>query len=171
MKALIITADRFEDSELQVPYKRLREADIDVDIASPKKGIIVGKHGAHVRADKSLDEINPDTYDALILPGGRAPEVLREEPKVLEIVRRFFKAGKPVAAICHGPQILLSAGVIQGKHATAYRRIADELIDAGVLYEDRPVVVDGHLITSRHPDDLDAFTEEIIRQIKAKRRE
>lgn len=171
MKALIITADRFEDSELQVPYERVREAGIDVDIASPKKGIIVGKHGTRVRVDKSLDQIDPDAYDALILPGGRAPEVLREEPKVLDIVRRFFKAGKPVAAICHGPQILLSAGVIQGRHATAYRRIADELIGAGVLYEDRPVVVDDHLITSRHPDDLDAFTEEIIRQIKAKRRE
>ncbi|WP_201352623.1 DJ-1/PfpI/YhbO family deglycase/protease [Hydrogenimonas urashimensis] len=166
MRALIITADGFEESELQVPYERLRQEGIEVHIASFEKGRIVGKHGGEAQADKSLDEVDTDAYDVLILPGGKAPEVLRKEPRVLRIVQRFFEQDKPVAAICHGPLILLSAGVLHGKHATCYHKVAEKLKKAGVRYEDKEVVVDGNLITSRHPADLDAFVREILRHLR-----
>lgn len=149
MKALLISADNFEDSELLLPYYRLKEAGVEVAVASLKRMAIKGKHGYEVMVDKTLDEVNPDDYAILILPGGAAPGVLRKEPKALEIARIFFARGKPVAAICHGPQILVSAGLLQGRHATCYKSVADELKEAGALYEDREVVVDGNLVTSR----------------------
>ena len=137
MKALIISADNFEDSELLVPFYRLKEADVEVTVASMSRGAIKGKHGYEVAVDKTLDEVNPDDYAILILPGGKAPALVRKEPKALEIARNFFSSGKPVAAICHGPQILISAGLLQGRRATCYRSVADELKEAGALYEDQ----------------------------------
>ena len=104
MKALIISADNFEDSELLVPYYRLKEAGVEVTVASLSSGSIKGKHGYDVAVDKTLDEVNPDDYAILILPGGAAPALVRKEPKALEIARSFFTRNKPVAAICHGPQ-------------------------------------------------------------------
>jgi protease I len=161
MKALIISADNFEDSELLEPYKMLREKGVDVDIASPQKGVIVGKHGSEVIANKSLEEINPEEYDLLVLPGGKAPSTLRHNEKAKEIARHFFEKNKPVAAICHGPQILISAGVMKGRKATAYRSVQSELKTAGAIVEDKEVVVDGNLITSRQPSDIPAFLREI----------
>ncbi len=166
MKALIISADNFEDTELLVPYYRLKEEGIDVDIASINKGKIKGKHGYEVEVNKSLKEITPDDYDILILPGGKAPEVIRKEKEALDIARHFFEKNKPVAAICHGPQTLISANLLKGRHATCYRTVADELKASGAVYEDREVVVDGKLITSRQPSDLPSFIREIIRAIK-----
>ncbi len=165
MKALIISADSFEDTELLVPYYRLKEAGVKVAVASLKRGAIEGKHGYAVMADKTLEEINPEDYAILILPGGKAPEKVRKEPKALEIARHFFARQKPVAAICHGPQILISAGLLQGRHATCYESVAEELKAAGARYEDREVVVDGNLITSRQPDDLPAFLRELMKQL------
>jgi len=166
MKALIISADNFEDSELLVPYYRLKEAGMAVDVASMKSGSIRGKHDYEVAVAKTLDEINPDDYAILILPGGKAPEKIRKEAKALEIARSFFARNKPVAAICHGPQTLISAGLVKGRHATCYRSVAGELKDAGALYEDREVVVDGNLVTSREPADLPAFMRETMKQLK-----
>jgi len=151
MKALIISADNFEDSELLVPYYRLKEAGVEVTVASMNRGAIKGLHGYEVTVDKPLDEINPDDYAILVLPGGRAPAVLRNEPQALDIARSFFARSKPVAAICHGPQILISAGLVKGQRATCYKSMADELKEAGALYEDREVVVDANLVTSRQP--------------------
>jgi len=151
MKALIISADNFEDSELLVPYYRLKEAGVEVTVASLSHGAIKGKHGYEVAIDKTLGEVIPDDYAILILPGGAAPALVRKEPKALEIARSFFARSKPVAAICHGPQILISAGLLQGRRATCYRSVADELKEAGALYEDREVVVDANLVTSRKP--------------------
>ena len=165
MKALIISADNFEDSELLVPYYRLKEAGVEVTVASLKKGAIMGKHGYEVAVDKTLDEVKLDEYALLILPGGAAPAVVRKESKALEIARSFFARSKPVAAICHGPQILISAGLLQGRHATCYKSVADELKEAGALYEDREVVVDGNLVTSRQPSDLPAFMRETMKQL------
>lgn len=161
MRALIITADLFEDSELKVPYEMLEESGTIVDIASLNKGKVTGKHGYSVEATLSLAETDPDLYDILILPGGKAPSALREEPKALEIAQSFFDQNKLVAAICHGPQILISAGLMKGRRATGYKSIAKELKDAGVLYHDTEVVIDKNLITSRQPSDLPAFTEAI----------
>jgi len=161
MKALIISADLFEDSELKIPYQSLREQGIDVDIASVKKGVIIGKHGFNVYATMTLNEVDPKQYDLLILPGGKSPSVIRKEKKALEIVRYFFDHDKLVAAICHGPQILISAGLMDGRVTTGYQSIAKELEDAGAIYKDEKVVIDKNLITSRQPSDLNAFMEAI----------
>ena len=166
MKSLIVSADNFEDSELLVPYYRLKEAGIEVTVASLSRGVIKGKHGYEVVVDKTLDDINPDDYDILVLPGGAAPALVRKEPKALDIARSFFARNKPVAAICHGPQILISAGLLKGRHATCYKSVVDELKEAGALYEDMDVVVDANLVTSRQPSDLPAFMRETMKQLK-----
>jgi protease I len=165
MKALIISADNFEDSELLVPYYRLKEANIEVTVASLSSGSITGKHGYTVAVGKTLEDVNPDDYAILILPGGKAPEAVRKEPKAQEIARSFFARSKPVAAICHGPQTLISAGLLQGRRATCYSSVADELKEAGAIYEDREVVVDANLVTSRQPADLPAFMRETMKQL------
>ncbi|MBF0298042.1 MAG: type 1 glutamine amidotransferase [Oligoflexia bacterium] len=166
MKVLMISANNFEDSELLVPYYRLKEENIEVDIASMKKGIISGKHKYEINANKELNEINPSDYKALILPGGKAPEKIRHEEKAQEIAKAFFKDNKLVAAICHGPQILITANLMKGKHATSYKSVADELKKAEAFYEDKEVVIDGNLITSRSPEDLPAFMREIMKHLK-----
>ena len=163
MKALIISANNFEDSELLVPYYRLKEAGVEVTVASMNRGAIKGLHGYEVTVDKTLDEVDPDDYAILVLPGGRAPAVLRKEAQALEIARSFFTGGKPVAAICHGPQILISAGLVKGRRATCYKSMAAELKEAGALYEDREVVVDANLVTSRQPADFPAFLRETMK--------
>ena len=161
MRALIISADLFEDSELKIPYQHLRKLGASVDIASLKKGTIIGKHGFSADVTMTLDEVDPKRYDILILPGGKAPSAIRKEPKALEIARYFFEQNKPVAAICHGPQILISAGLLEGRVVTGYKSIAKELKDAGAIYKDMEVVVDKNLITSRQPSDMNAFIEAI----------
>lgn len=166
MKALIISGDKFEDSELLVPLYRLLEENIEVTIASIKAGSITGIHGYTVIAEYSLEEIDPSSYGLLILPGGRAPAKLRKSAEALGITRHFFDENKAVAAICHGPQILVSAKVLSGKKATCYQNIAAELIDAGADYQDKEVVVDNNLITSRIPSDLPAFCREIMKKYR-----
>lgn len=166
MKALIISADNFEDTELLVPYYRVKEEGIEVDIASMKKGKIKGKHGYEVEVDKTLKEVDPNEYAVLILPGGKAPEAIRKEKDALEIAKDFFRKNKPISAVCHGPQTLISAGLLKGRHATCYKSVAQEMKDAGALYEDKEVVVDGNLVTSRQPSDLPAFLRETIKLLK-----
>jgi protease I len=168
MKALIISADGYEDSELLVPYYRFLEEGIEADIASMTKGPIKGKHGYEVEVTRTLTDVAPDDYDILVLPGGRAPGVVRKERTAQEIAQEFFRKAKPVAAICHGPQILISAGLLEGKRATCYRSVADELKASGALYEDKPVVVDGNLVTSRQPSDLPAFMREVMKMVRGR---
>jgi len=163
MKALILSANDFEDTELLVPLYRLREAGYTVDIASLSRESIRGKHGYEVPVNKVFKDIAPAEYGVLILPGGKAPAAIRNDPAVQEIARSFMAEGKPVAAICHGPQILVSAGLLKGRRATCYAAVAPELKEAGALYEDSEVVVDGQLITSRKPDDIPAFDRELMR--------
>ena len=163
MKALIISADHFEDSELLFPFYRLQEAGLTVDVASISRGKIHGKHGYEVVADKALRDVDPNAYGLLVLPGGKAPASLRKEAAAVAIAQDFMRNNKPVAAICHGPQILISAGVLLGRRATCYRSVAEELKQAGALYEDREVVVDGKLVTSRQPADLPAFMREMLK--------
>jgi protease I len=163
---LIISANGFEDSELLQPYQQLNEEGVSADIASMRAGTITGKHGMEVKATLSVDEVNPDDYQMLLLPGGKAPSELRKHQRVLEIVRQFFQQNKPVAAICHGPQILISAGVMEDRTSTSYPSVAEELREAGANYLDQEVVVDGNLITSRRPDDIPAFVGEILAVLK-----
>lgn len=167
MKVLLISADGFEDTELLVPLYRLQEADISTTVASLKRGAIKGIHGYEVTADLTVDEVDTTDYIALLLPGGKAPGALRDNARVQQIVHDFFERDLPVAAICHGPQILVSAGVLEGRHATCYQSVAPELVEARVEYEDKPVVIDGKLVTSRYPADLPYFMREFMRQIKS----
>ena len=165
MRTLIITANNFEDSELKVPLEQLRHEGILIDIASLQRGKIHGKHGYVAEIDLTVEEVNVPDYDLLILPGGRAPARLRKDLRVLEVVRAFIEAGKPVAAICHGPQILISAAVLPGRTATCYKSVAAEMKQAGAHYVDKEVVVDDNLITSRMPADLPAFMRAIKQHI------
>jgi protease I len=168
MKVLIVSADAFEDTELLVPWYRFREEGLLVDVASLREGRIKGKHGYEVLANLAIDDVQAADYDALLLPGGWAPESLRRSPRLLEIVREFFAAAKPVFAICHGPEILVSAGVLSGRSATCYKTVAAELEEAGASYRDAEVVVDGNLVTSREPGDLPAFLREVMRKLRAR---
>jgi protease I len=163
MKALLISADHFEDTELLVAYYRLLEAGIEVDIAAIRRGKINGKHGYQVEATKALKDVNPDDYALLVLPGGKAPAAIRKEAAALRIAQAFFANSKPVAAICHGPQTLISAGLLRGRRATCHPSVAEEMRAAGALYEDSEVVVDGKLVTSRWPSDLPAFMRETLK--------
>jgi protease I len=165
MKALFISADGFEDTELLVPYYRLKEAGVDVVVSSMNRMTITGEHGYQVAVDKTLEEVDPGDYALLVLPGGKAPGSVRKEPKALAIARSFFAGSKPVAAICHGPQILASAGLLKGRHITCYATVGNEVKEAGALYEDKEVVVDGSLVTSRQPSDLPAFLREMMKQV------
>lgn len=166
MRVLILSADGFEDSELLCPMYRLKEAGYQVDIAAPEWGQIKGKQGYMVTANLALDDVQPDSFRLLLLPGGKAAsQTLRTIPRVQDIVCEFVDKGRPVAAICHGPQILVSAGVLVGRRATCYEGVAKELEVAGVFYEDSEVVVDGNIITSRQPSDIPAFMSEVIRAL------
>jgi protease I len=120
-----------------------------------------------VLADLTLAEVEPDAYDLLLLPGGKAPESLRNDEHAQRVAKAFFKADKPVAAICHGPQILVSARLLEGRHATCYKSVAHELKESGARYEDAEVVVDGKLVTSRQPGDLPAFVREMLKVAQA----
>ncbi len=168
MRALIVSANGFEESELLVPYYRLLEDGVEVDIASLRRGAILGKHGYHVRANLSLREALPERYDLLVVPGGKAPQALCGHAAALSLVKRFFDSGKPVAAICHGPQLLAAAGVLKGRKVTAHASIAAELEKAGALYEDSDAVVDGNLVTSRQPADLPAFMRAALSLLRAR---
>lgn len=166
MKVLIISADNFEDSELLYPYYRLKEEGVEVDIASMKKGAIKGKHGYEADANKDLNEIHAAEYDLLLLPGGKAPENIRKSIEALDIAKHFFENNKPVAAICHGPQTLITAGLLKGRHATCYRSVVPEMRESGAIYEDSEVVVDRNLVTSRQPSDLPSFMKETMKLLK-----
>ncbi len=168
MKALILSTDDFEDSELLIPYYRLLEAGYAVDVAAGKAGVIRGKHGYEVQAEKSFADVDPRDYAVLILPGGKAPASVRTDLAALDIARHFFAANRPVGAICHGPQILVSAGLLHGRRATCYHTVAAELQEAGALYEDSDVVVDERLVTSRQPADLPAFMREMMKLLSLK---
>lgn len=162
---LMITYDQFDDSEVLYPLNRLREESWQVDVASMEQRIIKAKYHYDVQADLTLAETDPDRYDGLVLPGGAAPEKLRQDADALRIVRRFFTDNSPIGAICHGPLILISAGVLKGRHCTCYPGIRDDLINAGAVYENASVIADGNLITSRRPEDLPDFMREFIKAI------
>lgn len=168
-KILLVTYDNCDDSEVLYPLFRMREEGYAVEVASMEKRVIRAKYHFTVEADLLLNEVDPAAYDGLILPGGSAPEKIRVVPSALELARYFDRNRLPVAAICHGPQILISAGTLRGKKCTAYPGIRDDVIAAGGLYEDAEVVVDrdARLVTSRRPGDLPAFMREFVALIKA----
>jgi protease I len=166
-KVAVIASDYFEESELTEPVKALKNAGAEVEIIAPHKGEIKGvKHvdpGRAVKVDKTLDEANPNDYDALVVPGGAVnADNLRMDEKARNFVRKIMGAGKPTAVICHGPWLLISAGLARGKHLTSFFTIQDDMRNAGADWTDEEVVQDGNLITSRNPDDLPAFNDALI---------
>ena len=170
-RAVVLTADRFEDMEVYVPVFRLVEAGWKVDIAAPTKEQINGENGYTLKPDITIDNVNPDDYDLLIVPGGfpdGAPATVRKMQKAIEITKFFFAKNKPVASICHGPWILASADVIKGKHLTSYWHdgVPEDIKKAGGIWEDKEVVVDGNLVTSRWPFDLAAFNREMMKLVE-----
>ena len=157
LSVLIMTADGVEDIELQYPWYRLKEAGVHVDIAAPDAGIVKGKRKSEIPANLSFDQVDPSKYDVLVLPGGKGPAKVRKSKTALDIVRSFFDSGKLVAAICHGAQVLVSAGLVEGRSLTSWPEVREEVEQEGGKWIDQEVVQDGNLITSRMPDDLPAF--------------
>lgn len=162
MRVLFITAGGFEDLELFCPMYRLLEAGLDVDVAAATTATIKGKHGYKISPSITISRVKSSDYDLLVLPGGNAPQTVRKDEQALSLVREYFSRDKPLAAICHGPQILISAGLVTGRRMTAYHKVQTELAAAGAQVTDEPVVVDGRLITSRVPSDLPYFCREIM---------
>ncbi len=162
---LILIDNNYEDMEALYPYYRLLEAGHSVTIAGSTKGTYAGKHGYPIEAGKSASEIDIKRFDALIIPGGQAPDRMRTKPEMVKLVKEAFKRGLVVAAICHGPQMLIEADAIKGKKATCYISVKTDLKNAGAIYEDSPVVTDGNLVTSRHPGDLPDFCRTIIKML------
>ncbi len=171
VSAVILTADKFEDLEVIYPYYRLLEEGVRVDIAAPKKEHLHGENGYSIEPTKTFDEVVPGDYDILILPGGLAegaPTTVRKHPLAQAAAREFMKNDRPVASICHGPYTLISAGVVKGRKMTSFwgDGVPKELMNAGALYVDSEVVVDGNLITSRYPGDLPAFMREVMKVVR-----
>jgi protease I len=168
LKVAILVDNGFEQIELQVPRRALDEAGARTEVVSPQKDHVKGwQHtdwGDSVRVDRPLDQARPDEYDALLLPGGvMNPDHLRMNPKAVEFVRSFFNAGKPVAAICHGPWTIIEAGAAKGRRITSWPSLQTDLRNAGADWVDEQVVEDDNLVTSRKPDDLPAFNAAMTR--------
>ncbi|HVX92297.1 MAG TPA: type 1 glutamine amidotransferase domain-containing protein [Xanthobacteraceae bacterium] len=169
-KIAILATNGFEQSELEVPRDRLKQAGATVDVVSPEKGQIRGwdmkDWGRSVPVDKTLDQVSADDYDAIVLPGGQInPDLLRVNPQALAFIRAFYDQKKVVAAVCHAPWLLIETGVIKGRRATSYHSIKTDVINAGAEWENSPVVVDEGIVTSRNPGDLEAFSNKIIEEV------
>ena len=164
----VLVAQEFEDSELASPVEALREAGAEVVLVAEDAGVeYTGKNGeVTVTSDVAAAAVSPEQFDGLVIPGGHAPAELRTDPHMTGLARKMVPAGKPVAAICHGPQVLVTARVLEGRKATCYSGVAEELTDAGARYRDRAVVVDGNIITSRVPGDLPQFNAALIRALR-----
>ncbi|HEY9003459.1 MAG TPA: type 1 glutamine amidotransferase domain-containing protein [Mucilaginibacter sp.] len=169
-RVAILTEEGFEQVELTSPKQALEEAGAKVDVVSPKTGKIKAwdktNWGIEVDVDRNLNDVSPDEYDALVLPGGVLnPDKLRQNKEAVAFVSAFLDEGKPVAAICHGPQMLIETGMIGGRTLTSYPSLETDLKNAGAHWIDQEVVVDNGLVTSRRPDDLEAFNRKAIEEI------
>ncbi|MFB7813088.1 type 1 glutamine amidotransferase domain-containing protein [Paenibacillus chitinolyticus] len=166
-KIAFLLAPQFEDSEMQEPYEALKTDGHEVVIIGLKQGeLLTGKNKkAEYTADQGIKEAKADEYDAVVIPGGSSPEGLRLDADIQSFVKKIDEAGKPVAAICHGPQILISAGLIKGRKLTSYPPLQDDVRNAGGEFADQEVVIDGNLITSRTPKDEPAFIAAIKKAI------
>ncbi|HEX5177626.1 MAG TPA: type 1 glutamine amidotransferase domain-containing protein [Chthoniobacteraceae bacterium] len=168
-RVALLAADGFEQVEFTKPKEALEESGASVSVVSPNSDTVQGMHhadkGDSFDVDIPLDDANPDEFDALLIPGGLMnPDTLRSTPKALEFVRAFFRTGKPVAAICHGPWVLIDAGVVRGRRLTSWPAIQTDVKNAGGNWVDEEVVVDNGLVTSRKPDDIPAFNRKMIEE-------
>ncbi|HEY4180195.1 MAG TPA: type 1 glutamine amidotransferase domain-containing protein [Kofleriaceae bacterium] len=165
----IVLGEDFEDSEFRKPCAALRSAGHDVTIVGAEAGkTLDGKKGeVHAQVEKAAKDVDASHFDALVIPGGYSPDHLRIEPDVVKFVAAMVKAGKVIAAICHGPQLLIEAGVVKGKTMTSFPSVKTDLINAGATWVDREVYEDGTFITSRNPHDIPAFIRSIEHQLDA----
>lgn len=171
-KVMILATDGFEQSELLKPRDHLNEAGIETTIVSLEAGEIKGwdqdDWGKSVKVDKTVKDVSADDFDALLLPGGQInPDKLRMDEDAVQLVKDFADADKPIAAICHGPWLLVEADIVDGKTVTSWPSIRTDLMNAGADVVDREVVQDGNLITSRKPDDIPAFSKALIEKLGA----
>ncbi len=167
-KILMLVASDFEDSEVRQPLDALRQAGYTVELAGPEAGKVYrGKHNKEtVTSTIAIQDVKPDQYDVLVIPGGYAPDHLRLVPHAVEIVRHFCQQDKPVAAVCHGPQLLISADALKGRKLACYASIVVDVRNAGGTFLDQPLVVDRNLITSRNPQDLPQFCNALLQLVK-----
>jgi protease I len=173
-KVAILAADMFERVELEEPRKALEDAGADVEVVSIHDGEIKGfdhfDPANTVQVDHTVDEVSPDDYDALLVPGGVGnPDQLRGDENAVSFVRGFDEAGKPMAVICHGPWVLVESGVVRGRRVTSWPTLETDIRNAGGEWTDEEVVVDGNIVTSRKPDDIPAFNREMLRIFSGER--
>ena len=159
----VLAEDRYQELELWYPLLRLREAGADVTVVGRETGKVhISERNYEVKADIAADEARAEDYDAIIIPGGYAPDLMRRNPAMVQLVTKIYQQGKVVAAICHAGWMLVSSGIARGKRLTSVLSIKDDLVNAGATWVDEPVVRDGNVITSRTPQDLPFFCREII---------
>ncbi len=167
-RVVIIVAQNFQDEEFVYPYYRILEEGMRLDVATPSGQNMIGKYGVPARATMSTDNLKASDFDCVILPGGfESPDRLRIRPEVLRFVREMNEAGKLVAAICHGPWILISAGVVKGRKVTGYMSIADDLKNAGARYLEQDLVIDGNLISAPHYKNNGDFMKAVVAALKS----
>ena len=165
-RVAVLAEDQYEDLELWYPYYRLKEAGAEVKVVgSGRAETFTSKHGYPVKPDLAADGARAGDFDAVIIPGGYSPDLMRRKPAMVAFVRDMDASGKTVAAICHAGWMLVSAGILKGRKATGFMSVKDDMVAAGADYRDEPVVVDGNLITSRFPADLPHFCRAIIQQL------
>lgn len=167
-KVLILTADKTEDLEVFYPYYRFLEEGFDVEIATPNGGAFEGKEGLGLKDSRKLAEVEASGFDLLFIPGGKAPEALKKNADAISLVQEFVNTGKPVAAICHGPQVLAAADVIRNRRIAAWPECREEVEQAGAEFIDQECVQDGLFITARWPADLPAFTHAVLSMVNRK---
>jgi protease I len=166
-KIAILLEDNYEDLEAWYPYLRLKEDGIQTVFVGPgRQKEYQSKHGYTAKEEMQISDAEVPDFDAVIIPGGYAPDLMRRDARINDFVREMFEAGKLVAAICHAAWVPISAGIVKGKTMTCFFAVKDDIINAGAKYIDKEVVVDGNLITSRKPDDLPAFCREILKFLK-----
>jgi protease I len=166
-RILMMVDDGVEDVEFLYPYYRLQEEGYKVDVvASKARETYQGKHGVSIRSDLSPEKVKIEEYYALIIPGGRAPDKMRVNKGLVNIVKMAYEKGKVIAAICHGPQMLIEANIVRDKKMTSWKSVITDLKNAGATFIDASAVVDGNIVTSRFPDDLPRFCQETIKLLR-----
>ena len=167
-KIACLLANGFEDSEFDVPRQRLEEAGYQVEVIGTKAGERLQGYKGKVttRVERAIDDVKPDHYEGLLIPGGHSPDMLRADERFVTFVRAFDQTKRPLAAVCHGPQLLITAGLVKGRTLTAWPTIQEDLRQIGAQVRDEQVVVDDNWITSRKPADLEAFSDKMIEELR-----
>jgi len=166
-KVACLLGKDFEDSEFRIPFERMTKAGIEVEIIGAEAGKeLHGKqHKETVKTQRSIAEVRPEEYQGLFIPGGYSPDQLRADERFIDFVKRYDALNRPLAAVCHGPQLLMSAGLVKGRTLTAWKTVQSDLRLAGATVKDEPVVIDRNWITSRNPGDLEQFSETIVKTL------